>query len=716
MCNHLSRRTPANACPARRSNKHFSAATVRGASVLLLQLLALFGSPLVSQGQPRTGGAAADNSWTAVDQLPNGRPAAATGIRARKFKSFQLNHGQLRKFLDAAPNEKAHSARTSPAIITLPMPDGTFARFRFVAAPVMAPELAARYPEIKTYQGQGIEDPAASLRFDVTPAGFHAQVLSPSGAVYIDPAFRGDNGLHTSYYKRDYVRADDFRCEVPTDAATAGRGTDGSTAVAMATPMDLERSGGNLRTYRLACAADGEYTAFHGGTVAAGLAAVVTAVNRVSGVYETELAIRLVLVGNNDLIIYTNSATDPYSNSSGSTMLNQNQSTLDFVIGSANYDIGHVFSTGGGGIAGLGVVCGSSKARGVTGNTAPVGDSFWVDYVAHEMGHQFGGNHTFNSTTSNCGGANRNASTAYEQGSGSTIMAYAGICGGDDLQPHSDPYFHAASFDDILAFTTTGSGNSCAVITSTGNTAPTVSAGTTNTIPQNTPFTLTASGSDPNGDSLTFSWEERDLGATTTVSAPDNGSSPLFRSWNPTSSPSRTVPRLSDLLNNTLAVGEVMATTTRTMNFRVTARDNRAGGGGVNTADTQVNVTATAGPFLVTSHNSGGTFSGVQTVTWNVAGTTNAPVSTPNVNILLSTDGGLTFPIALTTNTPNDGSQLVVLPNLTTSTARLKVEAAGNIFFDIGNANFAMVSTTPVPLITWIPRRSWPKTAPRPTA
>jgi len=282
-------------------------------------------------------------------------------------------------------------------------------------------------------------------------------------------------------------------------------------------------------------------------------------------------------------------------------------------------------------------------------------------------------------------------------------MAYAGICGSDNLQNNSDPYFHVASYDEIVVFTNNGTGNSCAQITNTGNSAPIVNVPTGGFfIPKSTPFALTGSATDPNGDPLTYDWQQFDLGPAGTWNNP-SGNAPIFRVWNPTTSPTRTFPRLQNLLNNTTAVGEVMPTYSRTLTFRMVVRDNKAGGGGVDYAQIQFQVDGNSGPFQVTYPNTNLTLAGFsnQTITWDVANTNLAPVNCSNVNILLSVDGGNTFPIVLASNTANDGSETVLLPANQTTQARVKVEAVGNIFFDISNVNFTIQGVIPVELVSF---------------
>ena len=621
------------------------------------------------------------NLWRAVSSNSLNSPSSTVEIRPDAFLAFDLDQSRLRTLLNSAPKQISQSATLPRSLITLPMPDGKLKRFGFVESSVMAPELAAQFPEIKTYLGQGIDDPTATLRFDSIPSGFHAQILSPDGALYIDPYTRGNTNLYACYYKGDYHRREG-----------------GFTCFAVDQPITIKNlsvrpfsfGDNSLRTYRLACAATGEYTQFFGGTVAGGLAAIVSAVNRVNGIYEAEAGIRLVLVAKNNLLIYTNSNTDPYTANNPSLLLTQNQSNLDSVIGNSNYDIGHVFSTAGGGFAGVGVACVTgSKALGETGIYPPTGDGFWIDYVAHELGHQFGASHTFNGSASGCSGG-RCSSTAFEPGSGSTIMAYAGVCGADNLQAHSDPYFHSASLDQIKSFITSGPGSACTSVIALTNNSPVLNAGPNFTIPKGTPFVLNAIGNDADGDPLTWCWDERDLGPCVALTAPDNGASPLFRSFKPSPDSSRTFPRLTDILNNTVTPGETLPTTNRTMNFRVTARDNHIGGGGVTSADMQVTVSGNAGPFRITAPNSPVTWSGFQTITWDVSGTVSPPVNAANVNILLSTNGGLSFPIVLAANVTNSGTQDVLLPNIMTPTARIKIQAADNIFFDISRTNFSI--------------------------
>ena len=368
-----------------------------------------------------------------------------------------------------------------------------------------------KFPELRTYSGQGIDDPSATVRFDFINGAFHSQILSTKGTILVDPYFkRGDTENYISYRKDTVDRTDDFICHFKENKQLQSL-LEIKETLPFGENAPNVISGATLRSYRLALAATGEYTAaVGGGTVAGGLAAQVVVMNRVNGVYEKDVTLRMVVIANNNLIVYTNGGTDPYTNNDGFTMLGQNQSNLDTVIGTANYDIGHVFSTGGGGVASLQSPCNAgTKAQGVTGLPSPLGDPFAIDFVAHEMGHQWGANHTFNGISGSCNG-NRVNAFSFEPGSGITIMAYAGICGSQNLAGNSIDTFHLRSLDVIVAFSQVNNGNTCDVETATGNTPPTITLTTPGpyNIPKQTPFSLTATATDINGDSLTYDWQQ----------------------------------------------------------------------------------------------------------------------------------------------------------------------------------------------------------------
>lgn len=617
---------------------------------------------------------------------------------APNARTLSLDVEALKASLRGAPAPGSRALSTT--VLSVPMPDGGTLDFRVQETDVMPAALAARFPQIRTYAGTAIGEPGTTGRFDIGPRGFHGMVSSARGTAYIDPVRRGETRYYRSYFRRDLL---DRRLPpdqvIPRSTRAAAARTSGLAAAALSAGVSRA---GELRTYRLALAADGEYSQFQDppanalaqpdkGVV---LAELVNVTNRVTGIYERELGIRLQLVENEDQIIFTSPLLDPYVDSQGTQMLLVNTAVIDARIGSANYDIGHVVSTGGGGVAGLGVVCvTAAKGRGVTGLPEPIGDGFYVDYVAHEMGHQFGANHTFNSETGSCGGGNRNASTAYEPGSGTTIMAYAGICGADNTAQHSDDFFHAASFDEIVAYTTTDTGNSCGTLTQTGNQPPvvTVPAGGF-TIPVGTPFELTGAATDPDGDALSYYWEQFDLGAAGSPDSPD-ATAPLFRDFRAVPSPTRVFPQPSDLFTGTHTLGEILPAVTRTLNFRLTARDNRIApsSGGVASAALSFEVTAAAGPFRVTAPLSNATLRGgdALAVGWDVAGTTAAPVSCAAVDIAATSDLGQHW-TPLLTGVPNNGSAQVRLPNVAASALRLRVKCSNNVFFALAPATLTI--------------------------
>ncbi|MEI6410968.1 MAG: reprolysin-like metallopeptidase [Bacteroidota bacterium] len=627
--------------------------------------------------------------WKDISELSVAKPGKTTPQLPEKFRLLELDVEQLSATLAQLPADFSTRQADKPTMqIELPLPDGSSERFLIFSDPIMHPDLARKYPEIQTFAGRGIDDPTATIRMDLSPHGFNAQILSDKrGSIYISPVAVGDNRHNISYFKKDTKRSKDWKCSV--------EGADEIALINKANAAEMAGSCGTRREYRLALACTGEYAAFHGGTKPLALAAMNTSMNRVNGVYERECSIRMNIIANDDQIIFLDAATDGYTNNNGGTMLGENQSKVDAVIGSANYDIGHVFSTGGGGIATFSAPCNNAqKAQGVTGSGSPVGDAFDIDYVAHEMGHQFTGTHTFNEgTLGSCGDAGQlTASTAFEPGSGSTIMSYAGICGASDVQPHSDDYFHAANLQQIMAYSQTGTGSTCGTTFAVSNAQPTVNAGPDFTIPFGTPFKLTATGSDPDGNILRYCWEQMDNQLIPNPPSATITGGPVFRSFNPVQSPTRFFPRLPVILDNSLpSTWEVLPTVARTLNFRVTARDYAAGGGCTREDDMVVTVSGSAGPFTVSSIGTNPTCLNAgdnTTIQWNVANTTAAPVNCANVDIWLSLDGGQNFSILLADDTPNDGTQQVNIPvSAITQQGRIMVIASNNIFFNVNNAN-----------------------------
>lgn len=605
-------------------------------------------------------------------------------------KIYSLDFNGLKAVLAKAPKRLA-AGEKSEVIISFPNAEGNMENFKVRENSNFDPELALKYPDIKSYVGEGFGDSNSTVYFSISPLGLSSmEIYGDKSAVFIEP-YSKDLSTYVVYKKSD--KKDDLSIFECTVIDVAQKGVSNTAGLAARPNADDAK----LRTFRLALSCTGEYTSYFGGTKANALAAMNNTMTRVNGVFEKDFAARMVLISNNDAVIYTNASTDPYSAASGMSNWNsQLQSTLTSVIGEANYDIGHLFgASGGGGNAGcIGCVCtNGSKGSGYTSpaDAIPSGDNFDIDYVAHEMGHQFGGNHTFSNS-------NEGTGVNMEPGSGSTIMGYAGITS-QDVQPHSDAFFHAISIQQI---TNNIKSKTCPVSTSTGNSIPTANAGSDYIIPKGTPFMLTGTATDANGDSLTYIWEQTDnasssqTGASSAASAA-KASGPTFRSWTPTASPVRYFPRMASVLAGaTTTAGseitvEALSSVARTYNFRFTVRDNRAGGSGNNSDDAVITVNGTAGPFSVSSQNSATTYSGgtSQTITWNVAGTTSNGVNAANVDILWSADSGNTW-TTLLAGTPNDGSQAVTVPNVSTTTGRIMVKGSGHIFFDVNNANITV--------------------------
>ncbi len=612
---------------------------------------------------------------------------------------FHLNISGLKNVLAKAPKRLAGQ---SEVIIFFPNSTGRMESFRVTENSNFEPELASKYPDIKSYIGEGVEDPASKVYFSISPLGLSSmEIYKDQSAVFIQP-YTKDLSTYIVYKKSDRKdHLNKLECTV-SDAAQKGN-------LNVVTHKNADDA--TLRTFRLALSCTGEYTSYFGGTKAQALAAMNNTMTRVNGIFENDFAARMVLIANNDDLIYTDAATDPYSSSS--QMKNWNlelMNNLSSSIGNNNFDIGHLFGRdGGGGNAGcIGCICDNDmstyQSQGITypssykgsgytspANGNPSGDTFDIDFVAHEMGHQFGGNHTSSYRV-------EPDLKSVEPGSGSTIMGYAGVTS-YDVQNNSDPFFHAISIEQI---TNNIKAKTCSVNTSTGNSIPTANAGPDYIIPKSTPFMLTGSGTDADGDQLTYIWEQMDKGTSYETGANSAAQEsktrgPVFRSWRPSASPVRYFPTMSSILAGSLKTAgteidvEALPSVARALNFRLTVRDNKAGGGGNNSDDTKLTVDPAAGPFMITSQNTAVSYvkGSSQTVTWDVAGTTANGVNTANVDILWSTDNGSTW-TTLLTGTPNDGSENITIPDTLTNSGRIMIKGSHHIFFDINNANISV--------------------------
>lgn len=632
--------------------------------------------------------------WTSVSNIP--QELENKQMLPREFKVFSLDVAGAKASLSKAPQETLEAAQSIPALLEVPMPNGSTETFAIVESSIMQAGLALKYPEIKTYAGYSLKDRSITGRFDITPKGFHAIILYSGGAYFVEPVSQASNQYYLVFDQKDAVLGDtftasNFQINQVIESPKADKQTNGnannSPPLANATIGD-----GALRIYGLAVAATGEYTAFHGGTVADALAAQVTTINRVNAIFIRDLAVKLILITNNDTIIYTDAATDPYLNPISNVDADRNQANLDREIGRLYYDIGHLFAVGTTyDVASIGVACFNGyKAKGVSASTTPIGAAYDIIWVAHTLAHQLGAKHTFNN---NCSGS-RDAATAFEPGGGSTLMSRGNLCPPNPSNNFS-PYFHSSSIENIQNFIVSGIGQSCVYKPAYTNAKPVISSSTGNqTIPKGTPFLLTASATDTDAnDILTYNWEQRDNQISTQPPASTSTNGPSFRNFEPTTNGTRYFPRLEDLVANVSPTWEVLPTVGRTLNFWVLVRDNKYTGGTNDKAAVTLTVDGSSGPFIVNIPSvSGITWAGLstQTVTWAVANTNIAPVSCTNVDILLSLDGGMTYPITLASNVSNSGSANVTIPNISTSTARIMVKGTDRAFFDISNNNFTI--------------------------
>ncbi|MCH3880886.1 MULTISPECIES: reprolysin-like metallopeptidase [Tenacibaculum] len=641
---------------------------------------------------------------TAVKGNLNGQDVSL--LQKENSQALELNFNDFKEQLNEVPLRGLNTGR-SEVVINLPEENGNMQSFKIFEAPVFSPSLSAKFPEIKSYVGFSVDNSGAVVRMSVSPKGVQTMISYKNKPTVFMQPIEGNVEKYIVYNRlsKTNLPKEDFVCST-VDEIVKDSGKNSIT--------QRDANDQILRKFRLAVSVNGEYTQFHGGTVAGALSAINATITRVNAIFETDMAITFELQDFPELI-YTDSATDPYSGSLSAWNV-ELQNTLTDVIGNDAYDIGHMFgASGGGGNAGcIGCVCrddtsstnDENKGAGITSpaDGIPQGDTFDVDYVAHEIGHQMGANHTFSHSTE---GTGVNA----EPGSGSTIMGYAGITS-SNVQQNSDPYFHYHSIkqvmDNVTNNRTCWQDNNPVTIT---NNPPNSNAGQNYTIPQGTAFVLRGTATDSDsGDNLMYSWEQTDSGQVTSGQfGPTRTVGAQARSLPPTTSPDRYIPKLSRVVAGQLTETnpnsgddwETVSTVARDLNWALTVRDREPSATGLNGQSsfdtTTITVDGSSDPFVVTSQNTVVTWDtgSTQTITWDKAATDIAPINCANVKIRLSIDGGVTFPITLIESTPNDGTHTFSVPDTPSTSARIMIEAVDNIFYSVNSSNFTINSTTP---------------------
>ncbi|MBV6654681.1 MAG: T9SS type A sorting domain-containing protein [Mameliella sp.] len=651
---------------------------------------------------------AQSNHWTDISErrimLPEGSEIA---VPTAQYRTLALEYDAFVQEVSKAPLAFTDAARNNPSEVLLPLPDGTTAAFEVVESRIMAPELAAKYPHIKAYSATSKERPFVSARFEITNKGLTLGINTPEGRFYIEP-YASQQVRYYAYYNKEDVNPD----ELPSPSLGHHEHLNDEYSGAEHQLNEQEAiffrsfSGANvpLRTYRFAAVCTGEFAQLLGGTMDDVLGAYAIIFNRLNEILQTENSISLELIANNDELIHLDPNTDPFNNANeGLVLLNQVAGYINGAIGLGNYDIGHMFTgactDGIGGVAG-GNVCGLNKGRALTCFFSSNVFFTAENTLPHEVGHQLSAGHTWN----NCPGIppelgdQSSPENAFEPGAGTTIMSYAGSCGNQNTG-FGDSYYHVASLEDIKIFSRIAGGTNCGTEIITENREPEIQIPYEDGffIPISTPFELSATATDEDGDNLTYIWEQFDLGPASPIGAPF-GNAPLFRSFEPSASGSKRVfPRLNKIINNNYDNTEVLPTYSRDLTFQFVVRDNNTEHGAAVWQPVAFKSDETAGPFeVLTGNETGLTWTGgdYREVTWDVANTTNPRVNCQYVDVLLSIDGGFTYPYTLLEATPNDGSAFVDIPDVTTNDARIKIQASDNIFFDINDFDFTIQAAT----------------------